>query len=144
MGITPMRQIYERRCSRRWRDRLWNLVQPPRPLIENPRERNDFPLGRWNLNIGGAGRIPPGYVNLDLVAAPGVDILADAEALPFPPDLFQRVECDAVLEHVRCPETVMREIVRVLAPGGYAHLVSRFAIPFTSIPPITGASHWTV
>jgi len=65
----------------------------------------------------------PGYVNMDLFATPGVDVVADAETLPFPADLFQRVECDAVLEHVRCPETVLREIARVLAPGGYAHLV---------------------
>jgi 2-polyprenyl-3-methyl-5-hydroxy-6-metoxy-1,4-benzoquinol methylase len=27
------------------------------------------------------------------------------------------VECDAVLEHVRDPERVMREIERALAPG---------------------------
>jgi len=134
MGTTPMQEIYERRRSKRWRDRLWNLVQPPLPLIANPRERNDYPLGRWNLYIGGAGRAVPGFVNLDLIAAPGVDVLTDAEALPFPSNLFQRVECDAVLEHVRCPESVMREIVRVLAPGGYAHLVTPFCHPFHEYP----------
>lgn len=26
------------------------------PLVANPRERSDYPLGRWNLYIGGAGR----------------------------------------------------------------------------------------
>jgi SAM-dependent methyltransferase len=134
MGITAMQEIYERRWSKRWPDRLWNFLQPPLPLIPNPRERNDYPLGRWNLCVGGAGRSMPGYVNLDLFAAPGVDILADAEALPFAGDLFQRIECDAVLEHVRCPESVMREIVRVLAPGGYAHLVTPFCHPFHEYP----------
>jgi SAM-dependent methyltransferase len=129
-----MQEVYARRQSKRWRDRLWNLVQPPLPLIANPREPNDYLLGRWNLYIGGAGRTPPGYVNLDLFLAPGVDVLADAEALPFPPNLFQRIECDAVLEHVRCPESVMREIVRVLAPGGYAHLVTPFCHPFHEFP----------
>jgi SAM-dependent methyltransferase len=68
------------------------------------------------------------------VAAPGVDILADAEALPFRSDTFQRIECDAVLEHVRCPECVMREIIRVLAPGGYAHLVTPFCHPLHEYP----------
>jgi SAM-dependent methyltransferase len=134
MSSASMQEVYERRWSKRWRDRLWNLIQPPLPLIPNPREPNDYPLGRWNLYIGGAGRTPPGYVNLDLFAAPGVDILADAEALPFPSDVFQRVECDAVLEHVRCPESVMREIARVLAPGGYAHLVTPFCHPFHEYP----------
>ena len=54
-------------------------------------------------------------------------------ACPFHPNLFERVECDAVPEHVRNPYTVMQEIHRVVAPGGYVHLVTRFAIHFTSI-----------
>jgi SAM-dependent methyltransferase len=44
------------------------------------------------------------------------------------------VECDAVLEHVRDPAQVMREIERVLAPGGYAHLVTPFCHPFHEYP----------
>jgi SAM-dependent methyltransferase len=92
----------------------------------NPDEPKDFPLGRWNLCIGGAGRVMDGYVNLDLFAMPGVDVAADAAQLPFRPGIFQRVECDAVLEHVRDPAQVMCEIRRVLAPGGYVHLVTPF------------------
>jgi SAM-dependent methyltransferase len=126
--------IYRRRTSQRWRDRLRRALEPPEPLIRNPREPSDFALGRWNLCIGGAGRSAPGYVNLDLFAVPGVDVAADAELLPFPPDVFQRIECDAVLEHVRNPEKVMREIERVLAPGGYAHLVTPFCHPFHEYP----------
>jgi len=100
----------------------------------NPREPSGFPLGRHNLYIGGAGRAVPGYVNLDLFPMPDVDVAADAEALPFPDAVFQRVECDAVLEHVRHPERVMAEIRRVLAPGGYAHLVTPFCHPFHEYP----------
>ena len=100
----------------------------------NPAEPKDFPLGRWNLYIGGAGRTVPGYINLDLVAMPGVDVVADAGQLPFPSDIFQRVECDAVLEHVRNPDRVMREMRRVLAPGGYLHLVTPFCHPFHAYP----------
>ena len=100
----------------------------------NPAEPKDFPLGRWNLYIGGAGREVRDYINLDLFPVPGVDVAADAEQLPFPGGLFQRVECDAVLEHVRHPELVMREIERVLVPGGYAHVVTPFCHPFHEYP----------
>jgi SAM-dependent methyltransferase len=94
----------------------------------------NFPLGRWNLYIGGAGRNVPGYVNLDLFAVPGVNVAADAQQLPFPSSMFTHVECDAVLEHVRDPERVMSEIRRVLAPGGYLHLVTPFCHPFHAFP----------
>jgi len=125
---------YRRRTSGRWRDRLARWIQPPALFIPNPAEPTDFPLGRWNLYIGGAGRAVAGYVNLDLLAMPGVDVAADAEQLPFPGGIFQRVECDAVLEHVRHPERVMEEIRRVAAPGGYIHLVTPFCHPFHAYP----------
>ena len=128
MDLAP---LYRRRAAR---SRLRRALEPPAPLVPNPREPKDFPLGRWNLYIGGAGREVAGYVNLDLFAVPGVDVSADAHRLPFRDDIFQRVECDAVLEHVRSPEEVMREIRRVLAPGGYAHLVTPFCHPFHEYP----------
>jgi SAM-dependent methyltransferase len=108
--------------------------EPPAPFIMNPREPTGFPLGRWNLYLGGAGRNVDGYINLDLVASQGVDVAADAHQLPFRDAVFQRVECDAVLEHVRRPEIVMREIARVTAPGGYIHLVTPFCHPFHEYP----------
>jgi SAM-dependent methyltransferase len=118
------------------RRRLWwrRVFAPPAPLVMNPNEPKDFPLGRWNLYIGGAGRTVEGYVNLDLLAMPGVNVAADAARLPFPAGIFQRVECDAVLEHVRHPRQVMREVERVLAPGGYAHIVTPFCHPFHEYP----------
>lgn len=121
-------------AAARWIDLLQRFLQPPRPVVHNPREPREMPLGRWNLYVGGAGARTPGYVNLDLIAAPGVDLVADVEQLPFPEGLFQRVECDAVLEHVRHPDRAMREIQRVLAPGGYARVVAPFCHPFHEYP----------
>ena len=133
-SVTELEELYRRRASGGWRDRLRRALTPPAPFVMNPEEPKDFPLGRWNLYIGGAGRAVDGYVNIDLAAVPGVDVVADAERLPFRAGLFQRVECDAVLEHVQRPELVMREIERVLLPGGYAHLVTPFCHPFHEYP----------
>jgi len=119
-----------RRSPRNFAD----LLRPPRPYVEDPRERIEPPLGRWNLYIGGASQRVPGYVNLDIEGVPGVDVVADAHKLPFSEGIFQRVECDAVLEHVRDAGVVVREIERVLAPGGYAHLVTPFCHPFHEYP----------
>lgn len=127
-------RLHRQRTSIGWRERLQRLLSPPRPFIMNPNERLDVPLGRWNLYIGGAGSVVDGFVNLDLFPLPGVDVAADAHILPFPPNLFQHVECDAVLEHVKDPEQVVREIVRVLAPGGHLHIVVPFCHPFHEYP----------
>ena len=78
--------------ARQARGLLRRALEPPAPFVMNPREPTDFPLGRWNLYIGGAGRTVAGYVNLDLFPMPGVDIAADAEHLPFADAIFQRVE----------------------------------------------------
>src|SRR5579871_397398 len=132
--MPDLEATYRRRNSPRFLDRVRRWLEPPAPFIMNPAEPKDFPLGRWNLYIGGAGRRVDGYVNLDLFAVPGVDVAADASHLPFPSGIFQRVECDAVLEHVHDPEQVVREIHRVLAPGGYVHLVTPFCHPFHEYP----------
>jgi hypothetical protein len=38
---------------------MLRFLQPPAPFIMNQAEPRDFPLGRWNLYIGGAGRTGP-------------------------------------------------------------------------------------
>ncbi len=127
-------KLYRQRTSRRFADRIRRAIEPPRPCVMNPAEQIAAPLGRWNLYIGGGGSVVEGYVNLDLFALPGVNVVADAAALPFAARTFQRVECDAVLEHVRLPAAVMREIERVLLPGGFAHVVTPFCHPFHEYP----------
>ncbi len=49
-------------------------------------------------------------------------VLADAEKLPFPDASFDRVHATWLLEHVRDPVAVLREMRRVLARGGMAHV----------------------
>jgi ubiquinone/menaquinone biosynthesis C-methylase UbiE len=98
------------------------------------------PGERW-LDIGGGHSLLPDWLDdtlpkqLELVGrcaeVVGLDPVDDrphmaaikkirgsAEQLPFPNNSFTLVTVNMVVEHLENPETVFREIVRVLAPGG--------------------------
>jgi len=71
------------------------------------------------LDLGsGSGRRAKHVVNLEIDAMPNVDVIGDGHALPFKDEAFDAVILEAVLEHVRKPETVILEVSRVLRPGG--------------------------
>lgn len=71
------------------------------------------------LNLGCGRNIKQGWVNLDLVSLPGVDIVHDVEKLPLPfkDEEFDEIRCDNILEHIEYIP-VMKELHRILKPEG--------------------------
>jgi SAM-dependent methyltransferase len=61
------------------------------------------------------------YETTDL-AMPGVNFHSDLSAIPRPDGTYDVVICSHVLEHVTDDRAAMRELHRVLAPGGWAVL----------------------
>lgn len=58
--------------------------------------------------------------SVDLVPTPGVSAVADLTALPFSDAAFDAAICIHVLEHVDDDGAAMRQLRRVLRPGGWA------------------------
>lgn len=59
----------------------------------------------------------------------------EAEHLPFPDAAFEMVTCQTVLIHLKDPMAALREMVRVLAPGGLIAIVEPNNIAASLTPP---------
>jgi SAM-dependent methyltransferase len=79
-----------------------------------------FDLERARLvNLGsGSTRFHRKVLNLDIRSYAGVDCVADLTHLPLADASIDGIVSVAVLEHVRIPRDAVREMERVLRPGG--------------------------
>lgn len=70
---------------------------------------------------GGSGNFKdyaPTTVSTDIMPAPWLDVVCDAQRLPFAPGRFSNVVMIDVLHHIEHPVYLLREASRVLRPGG--------------------------
>lgn len=72
------------------------------------------------LVLGCGHETRPDWTNLDLAPLPGVDVVHDLDLIPWPFEdgSFDEVTCIDILEHVREFPDAMRELHRIMAPGG--------------------------
>jgi len=117
-----------------------------RPILDFVREVADaIPDGARVLDVG-AGEAPyrelfehTEYVTSDWThsvhpGARAVDVVGPADDLPIDADSFDHVLLTEVLEHTADPTAVLREMHRILAPGGELHMTTPFVWELHELP----------
>jgi SAM-dependent methyltransferase len=85
----------------------------------------------------GSGNVPsedPRVISLDVLPCANVDLVAEAEELPFQDNSVDHVESGAVFEHLHDPWKAIAEIKRVLKPGGTFRIDTAFMQGYHGFP----------
>lgn len=92
----------------------------------------------YTLDLGCANspysKLFPNRFGVDVKEGKGVDVVADAHELPLPDEKFEQIVATEVLEHLHTPEVAIKEMTRVLKPGGRLILTTRFIFPLHDTP----------
>jgi len=87
-----------------------------------------------NLSAGGTRTWRPHFVEVETALFRNTDIVGDAHSLPFADGVFEAVLAINAFEHYREPDRVVREILRVLKPGGLVFIHTAFLQPLHEPP----------
>lgn len=93
--------------------------------IDNLAALSTLEVGALDVNGSVRGYFTGDYIGVDMRDGPGVDLVANAHALPFDDNQFEVVVCTEMLEHDPAPWLSMPEMGRVLRPGGRLLLTTR-------------------
>jgi predicted SAM-dependent methyltransferase len=114
----------------------WLTKKITRPKIEAFIKQ--YATDKKTLDVGSSwspyAKYFPNRISTDIEARDGVDIVADAHALPIDSNTYDVILCSEVLEHLHSPEVAIGEMYRVLKPGGNLILTTRFMFPMHDVP----------
>ena len=93
------------------------------------------------LNLGCGNKEKPGYVGVDRHPCAAARVLCDVgAALPFRDDSVEEIWLDNVIEHVLDIPELMREVLRVAAPGARVTILTPHFSSQASWPPATSSA----
>jgi SAM-dependent methyltransferase len=113
------------------------LVNGPRMILKHTRKKAVI------IDLGsGPERLGREFINVDVFPFPEVDIVANAEDLPFHSNSIDGAVSESLFEHVPDAGKVANEMVRVVKPGGYIYVSAPLIHPYHASP--DDYNRWTI
>jgi len=137
----------------KYHGRLYALLRHIlKPGLANPHatQRCKHLLGKFDessiiLNMGSGPDVYMGrsdIINIDIFDFDEVDLIADAADLPLTSNVADLIINRAMLEHVPRPKIIVKEMHRLLKPGGWIICYLPFMVPFHAAP--DDYHRWTI
>ena len=127
--LSRQTEAFERAYGARIITEKWESPSRGAALLYYLREHSEYVAGKDVLHVAPEAELRPWlrensrtYTVLDGVPDEGTDISADITSIPVHDKRFDFVLCHRVLEHVFDDIGAMRELYRVLRPGGVLNL----------------------
>ncbi len=123
---------------------IWHVFCPVMMLVNGPRMiLKHAGANAITLDIGsGPERLGKEFINVDVFPFPEVDIVANAEELPFKDNSIDAAVSESLFEHVPDAYKVANEMVRIIKPGGYIYVSAPFIHPYHASP--DDFNRWTI
>jgi SAM-dependent methyltransferase len=113
-----------------WKEESYLRFFPTLTWQSNPQVEavlRQVPAGSRVVDLGAGGRlIGPGVLCVDFIPFEHTRLVADVQRLPVRDGSVDAVFATGLLEHVEDGDALLREITRILRPGGLVHI----EIPF--------------
>lgn len=108
--------------------------QMPKQTIKKIYTQNEL-ASKIIINLGSGTRIiNKDIINSDLFPFTGVNFVCDATALPFHDNSVDMIISESTLEHIPDADRAIKEMCRVIKPGGYVYVSIPFLFPFHASP----------
>jgi SAM-dependent methyltransferase len=125
----PAHYLRYRRSVARLGDRTRDRAEEYRRFVASGDGRDCLQIGVRD------GKCAPHWISVDLYdTGPEIDFNYDIHDLPFADESFDRVVCNAVLEHVPRPWVALAEFLRVLRPQGEIWVEIPFGMAYHEDP----------